>query len=449
MTLGASLAVVGSLNLFAVTVWALSGFGNGMIYQIGFHTCSRLSDKYCDGTVATAVAHITIAATLIFPIQMVYLMKYTDWQLVLHLVISQVLGLVCGMYLLMILDAVLTARLLGAVMCVAALQRFSAEFELHNPSLHHNHSSSSPDNSSIHNITMSPLDSSKHGLASSSNTVISTRNETPPTTKYQFENWQDYLYVWFIGISAGVFGGLYAAGGPPLLYFVASTNMEKNACRASMALLFTVENLERWLFLWLSHNTKVMDPTAPSFIPYTIVLNITALLGMLIGNMMMDKVSQKLFRRIIDIILTMGSLMLATTDCTEIETVLVVLALLCVYAGMYVYLHRKLDQHRLDMESLRNNMNIVDSFTFVHEDDDDDLMTIEFNRSPQQSPRNSPGRSAIEMVQKTITSIGKAAKSTASSAASSTSGSRNGKNGNNGHQRQHEYSKLNMDDDDT
>jgi hypothetical protein len=127
---------------------------------------------------------------------------------------------------------------------------------------------------------------------------------------------------------------------------------------------------------------------------------------------------------------------------------LVVLALLCVYAGMYVYLHRKLDQHRLDMESLRNNMNIVDSFTFVHEDDDDDLMTIEFNRSPQQSPRNSPGRSAIEMVQKTITSIGKAAKSSASSAASSTSGSRNDKNGKNGHQRQHEYSKLNMDDDD-
>jgi uncharacterized membrane protein YfcA len=414
----ASLSIVGIINIFAVTVWALSGFGNGMIYQIGYHTCSRFSrwnggsgqgHLLCDGTVATAVAHITIAATIIFPIQTYYLKKHIDWQLVLHFALSQVLGLISGLHLLLLLDPILTARLLGVVMCIAALQRFSAEFSLSSTALH----------------VMSPTDDETP--TSPSKIKYSPRTEPALTIKYPFESWVDYVYVWFIGSSSGVFGGLYAAGGPPLLYFVASTNMEKNACRASMALLFTIENIERWIFLLASHDTKVIDPTSETFIPYVIILNITSLTGMFIGNMVMDKVSQSLFRRIIDVILTVGSLMLATTECDALTTSLIVLLMLCLYGGMYLYLRRKLEHSQLELASQHTNMQIRDSFSVENDDDFDTFMT---NASRSKSGNNNKTMQMVQSmrqsVTKTLTSMLSSSTSSSTPSSSTTVSGSNG-----------------------
>ena len=103
--------------------------------------------------------------------------------------------------------------------------------------------------------------------------------------KYEFLSVIDYLLVWTVGISSGFFGGLYAAGGPPLMWFIATTNLEKNVCRGTVAFLYLIENFGRILFIFIySPNDEILMMSWSNIFLLCIAFSITSFSALYVGN---------------------------------------------------------------------------------------------------------------------------------------------------------------------
>lgn len=161
--------VIGGINFFAMSLFAISGFGNGLMYHFGWQICYRLDNMVCNGNVATAVIHVSYAAFFTFPFQVFYLWNCVDWKLGMYLSFFQQIGVIVGMYVIFNFTSTLFARLLGLIMLVGALQRLASEMK-------------------------------------------SRQNKATPAVTikfYPFDNLQDYLFVCYIGLTSGLLGGMY------------------------------------------------------------------------------------------------------------------------------------------------------------------------------------------------------------------------------------------------
>lgn len=299
------LAVITIINLFAITIYSISSFGNGLLYHMGWQVCERTSSEevaqLCTGDIATANIHITVAAFLLLPVQLWLLFDHVDWKLGIHLSITQQLGVFSGMWLVFYIHSDWVARFLGFTMLATAVQKGFVELKL----------ARRPD----------------------------SEDDAPVVTRYEFSSWNDYIAVWFIGLTSGLFGGLYAAGGPPLMYFVTHINLEKNTCRGTVAFLYLIENIGRVVFIFLIRQ----DPSAsfhdPIFLYTICALTGSSLLGLGIGQCVSDQIDQKCFRYMILAVLSFGSALLGTTGFgletgTWIVTAFSIL-ILCCYVSTY------------------------------------------------------------------------------------------------------------------
>lgn len=301
------LASITLINFFAITIYSISSFGNGLIYHMGWQVCERISTddvaQYCTGEIATANIHITVAAFLLLPVQLWLLFDYVDWKLGIHLSMAQQLGVFCGMWLVFYIHSDWVARFLGLTMLSTAIQKGFAELKL------------------------------------SRRTTDIEEDDAPVTTLYEFISWDSYVTVWCVGLTSGLFGGLYAAGGPPLMYFVTHINLEKNACRATVAFLYLIENMGRIVFIFFIQQDASANFHSPLFLYTVCALTGSSLLGLSIGNCVSGQINQKCFRYMILAVLTLGSILLGTTGFS-IETsmwiiVTVSIIILCYYVSTY------------------------------------------------------------------------------------------------------------------
>jgi uncharacterized membrane protein YfcA len=303
-------AAITVINLIAITIYSISSIGNGLLYHMGWQVCERASSGelalLCNGDIATANIHITVAAFLLLPVQLWLLYSHVDWKLGVHLSVTQQLGVFSGMWLVFYIHSDWVARFLGFTMFATAVQKSFAELRLSRRS-----------------------DSDEEAAA---------------MTRYEFNTWNDYLIVWFVGLSSGLFGGLYAAGGPPLMYFVTQINLEKNTCRGTVAFLYLVENLGRIVFIFFLRHDSAVSLTNPTFL-YTIgALTGSSLLGLGIGNCVSDQIDQKCFRYMILAVLSLGSILLGTTGFGLETSVWIVtcfgILILCYYVSTYEVPHQ-------------------------------------------------------------------------------------------------------------
>jgi uncharacterized membrane protein YfcA len=287
--------LISIINFVAVGIYAISSFGNGLLYHMGWQTCSRFYSS-CTGDVSIAVEHVSIAAFFIFPIQIYNFRKHIDWKLAFNIAATQQLGLFSGIYIVTEFHSSWIARCLGILMCIVALQKAVSEFS-------------------------------------------SVKDEnTPPLQKYIFSDWQSYVFVWVIGLSSGLFGGMYASGGPPLMYFVSVTNLDKNVCRGTMAVDYLIENIGRLLYIITYSDKQHFYTLDIQFITIIITLTMTSLFAMLTGNRIALYVNQKTFRYIILCLLAIGSILLATTDCTLSTTLIISFCGIFLYTFLFIYL---------------------------------------------------------------------------------------------------------------
>ena len=93
----AELAVVGCLTFFGNVAYAMTSFGNGVIFQTGWH-CAQLAGL-CDGSVVSATTSLSIFMTLTRTIQGVHLRKSAQPWIVAHMLPPTLLGLLAGVIL--------------------------------------------------------------------------------------------------------------------------------------------------------------------------------------------------------------------------------------------------------------------------------------------------------------------------------------------------------------
>lgn len=334
----AYLLSISAINFIAILVYSISSFGNGLIFHMGWQICSRLSGGHvCNGLISTTNILVTLAALLVLPLQLYILRAHVDWSLACHLSITQQIGVFIGMYVAFSIHSDWIARGLGVSMFLVAIQKMMSEIRL---------------------------------LKLNENEVA--------TSRYQWKNSQNYALVWVVGLSSGLFGGLYAAGGPPLMYFVASINLDKNVCRGTVAFLYLVENFARIIYiLFMVPDEKALGiPVSVLFISAA-VLTITSLIGLLVGNLVSEQINQRCFRYLILVVLGLGSVLLTTTGCSATYGVLVIVVSTFAYTFCGAYFIYQLNLLRRQTDKATNS--IIEEAAIVTDGDDIYSGQIEMN----------------------------------------------------------------------
>lgn len=155
---------------------------------------------------------------------------------------------------------------------------------------------------------------SLQGNQSSSNSTTDSVAAELNYIPYQVNSLQRVALVWIIGVSSGVFGGLFATGGPPLMWFVASSQLDSNETRATVAFLYTCENVGRILYIiFFQSRYRVFTW---HFLEMSIATNMATIISLLIGKYLADKISQATFRRLVLFCLAVGSVFILTTGCS-------------------------------------------------------------------------------------------------------------------------------------
>ena len=183
-------------------VWAISSFGNGIVYHLGWALCKFFDNgDVCEGNLSVAVIHITLAAIVLMPSQLFILRTSVNWPLALHLTCSQQLGLYVGMYMLFLIDSVWLGRTLGLLFFLVALHLAITE--------------STTISKALPPISSHPSSEEEH--------------------RYEVDTWERRGLVWLTGLSSGLFSGMFATGGPPLMLFVAYQKIQSRECRATIS----------------------------------------------------------------------------------------------------------------------------------------------------------------------------------------------------------------------
>ena len=287
------LVAIGLINGVGVLVWAISSFGNGIVYHLGWAICKFFEHgEVCEGNLSVAVIHITLAAIVLMPSQLFILRSSVNWPLALHLTLSQQLGLYTGMYILFLIESAWLGRTLGLLFFLVALHLAITE-------------------SSTVSKTLPPIPS---------HTSI-INEQTEEVHRYEVDTWERRGLVWLTGLSSGLFSGMFATGGPPLMLFVAYQKIQSRECRATISFCDLINNSGRMVFLLFFQ--KKINLWSVKYGYTFAVLSVSSGVSLLLGNELAKLINPNIFRRILIVLLAFGSVFISVTGCTWQQVVIV------------------------------------------------------------------------------------------------------------------------------
>ena len=305
-----------------------------------------MSGGAIDGEISSATLHITLTTIISYPLQFSLLYTHTDWKLGLNISLAQQVGNCVGIYLVTSYDSDWLPRALGLLMSVVVVQRAVIEAK---------------SNAMFANVTAAI--ESQHAI-----------------TEYTFNSWESYMIVYATGLVSGVFGGMFGAGGPPLVYFTSAINLDKDVTRATLMLIFVLQNFGRVAFMYIVTPSDAEEEFAfhkENFWILFGVLNGAAWIALIFGNIAVKYINQKCFRYLNLSVLTLGSVLFLTEGLQDMDRVLAAVgALLCYMVAGLVILAPTLwrafwapkevayaGQHQSDIEMSGLSMVVPDSST--------------------------------------------------------------------------------------
>ncbi len=107
---------------------------------------------------------------------------------------------------------------------------------------------------------------------------------------------------WGLGIIAGLYGGVAGVWGPPLLVFLLSTQSGKQETVRAQGVVFLIGAL---VLLGAHLHSGVLNAKT---LPFSAILVVPALLGMVLGYWIQDRIAQARFRRWTQILLVLTGL---------------------------------------------------------------------------------------------------------------------------------------------
>ena len=93
------------------------------------------------------------------------------------------------------------------------------------------------------------------------------------------------------GFLGGAFGGAITAGGPPVVAFLSSLDLDKRAAKATILAYITTASLYKLFFL------VYFDFITGKILRYTAILLVPSFIGMFIGIHLFNKLSSETFRK--------------------------------------------------------------------------------------------------------------------------------------------------------
>ena len=300
----AELAVVGCLTFFGNVAYAMTSFGNGVIFQTGWH-CAQLAGL-CDGSVVSATTSLSIFMTLTRTIQGVHLRKsYQPW-IVAHMLPPTLLGLLAGVALIFRLPVVAAQRTMGCLFL--SIMGFKYRRTL--------------------------LGLARPGAVAA-----------PPMPPLDRGNKRHRAAVVAAGFAGGIMSGMFGTPGPPVMVLLSFVAVDPLLWRASSAVVTAVMTYLQ-LYLYLGPGAQYDGAAWPSYA----TMIAAALAGLAAGNALADSVDQDFMQRAIAVFLTTGAAAMVAAGTDPAAQLLAVAAAAAVLALCACAARRRRDTARAGVE---------------------------------------------------------------------------------------------------
>lgn len=336
MPVGLHLVPLSVVTAFAFVSFAISSFGENILFQIGWRLLALVGLSSSD-SIVPAVTILTIIKLPIDAIQFVHLRRDTNWRLALTMGIPAMTCTLIGVEVLLRTEgSPWPRRVLGVIMLLVLSWRSYFELEAAKKEcLEKKLGTDIISNTAVgcqSGDTCCEAVKQDEGELESANVIISAGEgeagssgdtgaspvaaktgaaqprlgDTMAPERYQVgASLSSFLLPAAVGATAGFLGGLFSVAGPPLMVFIHITNIGKNEWRATGCALACLEIPVR--FVYLLFIKKRFDE---DFVPEYITALVSGLIGVLIGNLLVHRVSQRGFMRLILLLLLFGGVML-------------------------------------------------------------------------------------------------------------------------------------------
>lgn len=373
---------VAIINCAAIIAWAVTAFGNAIVFHIGWHICLLASDgEVCDDNIPLIVMYITFSGILVYPLQVWRLRKWVNWPLALNFAVAQITGVVIGSFVLFSFRSIWIVRVLGIVFYVVSIQkacgmlndeygapppprmseRPSMMLELGVPTPPPTPPSGSPVVSSQKSnkvIDFIPGASSssrrtaaaaavaaaaaaeEHGDVSTRFTEIGLPPSHTDFIPYEVKGW-NRVFVYFAGLFSGITSGMLGTGGPVLIWFATVADLAPLECRGTFSFGNSLEGLTRLVYIFFIQDSLHHIKSANNLYMFFLIA-LTSILSFVAGNWLANYVTPKIFHIILLVMLSIGSVMIGIQSMPVIESLIVIFSaagffFLCVTLFYFFY----------------------------------------------------------------------------------------------------------------
>jgi len=230
------------------------------------------------------VLYITLAGAVLYPSQLKALFNAINWPLALHVAAAQQLGLVIGIFVLFEFKSIWLTRVLGALIyCTALHSAVYFKVAEENPP---------------------PPPPPPPPPSSQSVTAAAVAQ------KFDVYSGSNMAKVWAAGLVSGVFGGLLATSGPPLIFLVTQSKINSLECRASFAFTGSLEVIARLFYILFVQSSRSSLKSSSTLLAF-LVLSATSLASLRAGNLVAEKrIDQDAFRKCLVCLLAFASVLI-------------------------------------------------------------------------------------------------------------------------------------------
>jgi uncharacterized membrane protein YfcA len=293
------LVTLAIIALASNTAWTVTGFGAGIVFQIGWqlaHVFGVGSGEVKVGVLCSAVMQILMAV-----IQAIYLRKHSNGVIVFYLATFSCIFVVVGLEIMFVITGNILKQSLGVVFLCLALHR---AYSLWNS-------------------------------GGKERPVCIVDKDSPWTTK---------LAIASAGAGSGLMSGIFGLPSPALMILCMQYNIQYNTWRACNAAtrLFLVVTLIGYAY--------ARGEIAGGEWQLYLTVVVAGLGGVLLGNVLAKFVDQRIFPYVITSMLFFGSVLMLTSDTTpavELVSALSVVGIcaLALVAGIIYKIVRVLRRH--------------------------------------------------------------------------------------------------------
>jgi uncharacterized membrane protein YfcA len=338
------------VNLLSITFFSATGVGNAVIFHVAYNGCkivdSTAHTSYCQGDLIFAVYCITIVGLLILPFQAYFLRGAIKelGLLAFYVILPQQIGVFLGQYLLFSVPATLLSRIMGSFFFVTGVQMLWQAFGA---------TLSTP----VINQQQGPGD--KNGPS------------------FRVDCISKVFIVIAVGLTSGIFSGLFATGGPPLIWFFAYANMEPLEIRGMTALIFFVEAACRMLYMSLYAKVK-FDTGGSKSAMYSLfaILIVSSAVALPVGNFLAQFITKRTSRMIMVALLIYGAVLIFVEGMGPLETSLVTLYALVLVLLELLFCYAVHSRPVSNQQPPLYAANSLETLNDMDDDDNDDEMDL-------------------------------------------------------------------------